>query len=133
MTQAAMPEATPESQPHWDGLKVGRFLIQQCKECGTHRHYPRPVCAKCWTLAFRWIDCSGNGTIHSWTTTHQVYDASVAGETPYVLATVDLEEGVRMLGRLRGANAGALRISLPVRLAFEKVNDDLTLAEVRLA
>ena len=128
-----MPEATPESQPHWDGLKEGRFLIQQCKECGTHRHYPRPVCAKCWSLAFRWVAATGRGKVHSWTTTHQVFDASVAGQTPYLLATVDLEEGVRMLGRLPGVDAAQLRIGAPVQIAFDKVNDELTLAQLRLA
>ncbi|MGE4239049.1 Zn-ribbon domain-containing OB-fold protein [Ramlibacter sp.] len=127
------PDATPESQPHWDGLKEGRYLIQQCGECGTRRHYPRPVCARCFSLEFDWIAASGRGTVHSWTVTHQVFDASVAGQTPYVLATVDLEEGVRMLGRLHDADAGALRIGTPVRMTFDKVSDELTVAGLRLA
>jgi uncharacterized OB-fold protein len=89
------------------------------------------VCAKCHSLAFDWVECSGQGTLHSWTVAHQAFDPSVAGQTPYVLATVDLAEGVRMLGRLHDADAGALAIGIPLRIVFERVDDELTVAALR--
>ena len=127
------PDVTPESQPHWDGLKRGQYLVQQCAACGARRHYPQPVCAKCHSLAFEWIACSGRGEVHSWTVARQALDASVEAITPYVMATVDLEEGVRMLGRLQGVEPESLRIGLPVRITFEAVDDGLTIAALRPA
>ena len=48
-------------------------------------------------------------------------------DLPYTLATVDLEEGVRMNAQLRGVPAEALRIGLPVRVAFATAKEGLTL------
>ena len=42
-----LPSPTRESQPHWDGMREGRFLLQHCAACGKVRHYPRPVCPHC--------------------------------------------------------------------------------------
>ena len=126
-------DATPESQPHWDGLERGEYLVQRCAACGVHRHYPRPVCARCHSLAFAWVACSGRGTVHSWTVAHQALDPSVEGQVPYVMATVDLEEGVRMMGRFHEVAPSDLRIGLPVRITFEAADDGLAIAALRPA
>jgi len=54
-------------------------------------------------------------------------------ELPYVLVTVDLEEGVRMIAQLRGVAPAAIRIGLPVEVAFERATDELTLPVFRAA
>ena len=43
----------------------------------------------------------------------------VPGRTlPFVIALVELDEGVRMLGELRGADPAAVEIGMPVRATF---------------
>ena len=49
------------------------------------------------------------------------------GDLPYVLVTVDLEEGVRMNARIRGIGVGALRVGLPVTVGFERATEALVL------
>ena len=61
------PSPTQDTKPYWDGLLEGHVLIQQCADCSTFRHYPRPVCPECHSMAFDWREISGNGTVHSWT------------------------------------------------------------------
>jgi len=46
---------------------------------------------------------------------------------PIVIALVQLAEGVRMTGELLGVAPGQVRIGLPVRAEFVRVDDDLTL------
>ena len=46
---------------------------------------------------------------------------------PFVVALVRLAEGVRMTGELLGTAPGQVRIGLPVRAEFVRVDDDLTL------
>ena len=122
-----VPTPTPDTQPYWDGLRDGRLRLQRCADCGKVRHYPRPVCDSCWSMNVEWMDAAGHGTVHSWTVTHYAFHPGFKSELPYILLTVDLPEGVRMNARARGIDASALRIGLPVKIAFDRVKDDLTL------
>ncbi len=122
-----VPTPTPETQPYWDGLREHRLRLQACGDCGKIRHYPRPMCDACWSMSTKWIDASGQGTVHSWTITHYAFHPGLKGDLPYILLTVDLPEGVRMNAQARGIEASQLRTGLPVKVAFDPVKADLTL------
>lgn len=128
-----VPSPTAETQPYWDGLREGRLRLQRCADCGKVRHYPRPVCDACWSMNVNWIDAAGHGTVHSWTITHYAFHPGVKGDLPYILLTVDLSEGVRMNAQARGINASALKVGLPVKVAFDPVKSDLTLPVFEVA
>ena len=97
-----LPPPSELSRPYWEGAAAGRLMIQRCTNCGKLRHYPRLVCDSCYSTAVEWVEASGRGAIHSWTVAHHAYHPSFAADLPYTLVTVDLEEGVRALGRWRG-------------------------------
>jgi len=122
-----VPSPTPETQPYWDGLNEGRLRLQKCADCGKIRHYPRPVCDACYSMNVDWIDASGRGAVHSWTITHHAFHPGFKQDLPYTLLTVDLEEGVRLNAQARGIDPSALRVGLPVMVAYERVKDGLTL------
>jgi uncharacterized OB-fold protein len=122
-----LPEPTRDSRPYWDALREGRLMIQQCAACGKLRHYPRPVCDGCYSMETTWRQMSGRGTVHSWTVAHHPFHPGFKSELPYVLVTVDLDEGVRMLAQLRGVEPDALAVGLPVTMVAERVTDELTL------
>lgn len=113
--------ASVDTQPYWDALAAGQLRVQRCTACGTWRHYPRPMCAACHGFTHAWLPVSGEGTVHSWTVTHQSPLPGFAEAVPFVLVTVDMAEGIRMLGLLRDHDAIALRIGLPVRASVETV------------
>ena len=130
MTEAyakPVPEPTRDSRPYWDGLREGRLVIQQCGACGKLRHYPRPVCDACYSMETTWRQVSGHGTVHSWTVAHHPFHPGFKSELPYVLVTVDLDEGVRMLAQIRGLEVDALAVGLPVTMVAERVTDELAL------
>ncbi len=52
---------------------------------------------------------------------------------PMVVALVQLPEGVRMVGEMPGVRPDEVRIGLPVRATFSRVDDDLTLPAWRPA
>lgn len=122
-----VPHPGPDTQPFWDGLARGEYLIQRCKACGTLRHYPRPVCGACWSMAHDWVPASGRGTIHSWTVCHHPFHIGFKAESPYVLLTVDLAEGVRAMGQFRDPGGIGPRLGQAVALAFEAQADGLIL------
>lgn len=122
-----VPDPTPHSARFWDGLNERKLLLQRCGACGKVRHYPQPMCPACHSVEVAWDEASGRGVVHSWTVTHHPFHPGVRDDLPYTLATVDLEEGVRMNAQLREARPEQLRIGLPVRVAFETVKEGLTL------
>ena len=122
-----VPEPTPHSARYWEGLNERKLLLQKCGSCGRIRHYPQPMCPACHSMEVEWVEASGRGVVHSWTITHHAFHPGLREDLPYTLATVDLEEGVRMNAQLRGARPKDLRIGLPVRVAFETVKEGLTL------
>jgi uncharacterized OB-fold protein len=78
-----------------------------------------------------WRQVSGRGAIHSWTVAHHPFHPGFKTELPYVLATVDLVEGVRMIAQLRGVAPDAITIGFGVEVAFEHTTDELTLPVFR--
>jgi uncharacterized protein len=122
-----VPQPTPDTQPYWDGLNAHVLRLQRCADCGKVRHYPRPVCDGCYSMRVEWIDASGRGHVHSWTTTHHAFHPGFKADLPYTLVTVELDEGVRMNAQLRGLDVAALRVGLAVRVGFELATEGLTL------
>jgi len=129
---APLPAPGPESAPYWAGLREGRLLIQRCIACGRLRHYPRSVCDACFSMQCDWIEASGRGSIHSWTRTHHAFLPVFKPDLPYVLVTVDLEEGPRMNARLRGDGQDPA-IGAPVICRFEVYDDNWTFPTFILA
>lgn len=128
-----LPEPSPDTQPYWEGLHQGKLRLQACNDCGKVRHYPRPVCPYCHSMAVKWVDSKGTGQVHSWTVAHHAFHPGFKGELPYTLVTVELDEGVRVQAQLRGTEASALKLGLSVKIAFEIATAELTLPVVVLA
>jgi uncharacterized OB-fold protein len=122
-----LPEPSRDSKPYWDALHERRLVIQACAACGKLRHYPRPVCDACYSMEVAWRQVTGRGRIHSWTVSHHPFHPGFKSELPYVLATVDLDEGVRMLAQLRGVTPDEIAVGLPVEVTFERATEELTL------
>jgi uncharacterized OB-fold protein len=121
------PDPSPDTRPFWDGLKDGKLLLQTCSDCGRPRHYPRPVCPHCYSMQYAWREAKGTGKVHSWTISHHAFHPGFKPELPYLLLTVDLDEGVRMQAQGRGIDGGDLKIGLPVKVALEAATKDLVL------
>lgn len=104
-----------------------RLCFQRCTACGAWRHLPRWMCAGCGSAEWTWEASSGRGRLHSWTVTHQPPHPAFAKDVPYVVAIVELDEGVRMVSALREVDTGELALGLPVEVVFERVSDSVAL------
>ena len=127
-----LPVPTRESKPYWDGLKAHRLVLQRCADCKKVRHYPRPMCDSCHSMECEWIEASGKGKVHSWAVNHHAFHPGFKRDTPYVLVTVDLDEGVRMLARLEENDASLLSLGLALRITYADVSEEFTLPGCRI-
>jgi hypothetical protein len=110
------------SAPFWAAAAEHRLVIARCSRCRELTHPPDVVCPHCHHTdpQFRFESVSGSGTVCSWTVLHQSFVPGFDDDLPLLLVDVRLDEGdVRLIGRLLGADAAALRIGDRVTVAFE--------------
>jgi hypothetical protein len=59
-----------------------------------------PSCPWCAATAFDVVESTGRGVVYSFVTAHVALSPGYVGSVPYSVATVELEEGPRLLGRV---------------------------------
>ncbi len=128
-----LPEITTESRPFWEGCRRHQLLLQRCRACGARQHYPRGVCGTCWSTDLAWEPASGRGTVYTFTVTHRSQAPGFRDALPYVLAYVELEEGVQVLTNLVECDPARVRIGLAVQVTFEDVTTEIRLPRFKRA
>lgn len=126
-----LPAVTPEAKEFWEGCNRHELLIQRCKECGTYRHYPRPMCPNCHSLNVEWAKVSGRGKVYSFTVIHHPSHPAFL-DVPYAVVIVELEEGVRMVGDVVDSRPEEIYIGMPVEVFFDDVTEEVTLPRFRM-
>jgi uncharacterized OB-fold protein len=116
-----LPAEHPVTAPWWEATRDRRLLVQHCRDCGNHQHYPRPVCVACGGEDLEFVPASGAGTVYSFTVVHRAPHPAFAA--PYVVALVRLAEGPVLLTRLVGAPVEALACDQPVRVGWDPLPD----------
>lgn len=119
------PVRDGDSTTYWAGVDHNELKIQKCQSCEQHIFYPRSICPHCFSEQIEWVTASGYGRIYSYTVVHRSY-GPFSEQTPFVVAVVELDEGVRMLTHVKGPR-DAVVIDAPVRVTFEQVEENLKL------
>ena len=128
----ARPVPTPETAHFWEGTRLGELRLQRCEECGAAYFPPRPFCPRCASRRVAVFRASGKARLYSYVIHHR----PAPGFTPpYAIAVVELEEGPRLMTNITGCpqTPQALRLDMPLEVAFEKFDDEITLPLFRPA
>jgi len=118
------PNADQSTRGYWEGAGRGELVLQRCGSCGTIQHKPRGVCATCLSSEIEYLVAAGTGTVYTYTVTNQNQAKGFAEACPYVLAYVDLDEGVRLLTNIVGCEPGDVRIGMAVEADFATQDRD---------
>ncbi len=95
------PSSSKDTQFFWDGVNAHELRIQKRAD-GSLQHPPLPAIWQDKEAPIDYVVASGKGTVFSFVVHHA---PKVPGRTlPFVIALVELEEGVRMLGELRNVD-----------------------------
>jgi len=113
--QMIRPAASRDTAFFWDGINAHELRIQKRPD-GTLQHPPAPALWNDKDVPTDYVVASGKGTVFSFVVHHA---PQVPGRTlPFVIALVELEEGVRMLGELRGIDPAKVEIGMDVRAMY---------------
>jgi uncharacterized protein len=109
------PASSRDTKFFWDGVNAHELRIQR-KPDGSLQHPPVPALWQDKEASIDYVVSSGKGTVFSFVVHHA---PKVPGRTlPFVIALVELEEGVRMLGELRNVDPATVAIGMPVRATY---------------
>jgi uncharacterized protein len=109
------PAVSRDTAFFWEGVKAHELRVQRLQD-GSLQHPPVPALWQEKTEPIDYVVASGKGTVFSYVVHHA---PKVPGRTlPFVIALVELDEGVRMLGELRNVDHSTVKIGMPVRAAY---------------
>lgn len=127
---AGLPD---EGREFFERCARGELAVQRCSACGLVRHFPRPHCTACLSPEWTWQTCSGRGTVYTFTVVRQNLNPRFRERLPYVVAVIELEEGVRLLSNVVGCEPDTVRVGMPVSAVFEAEPDGRTVPRFRPA
>lgn len=123
---APAPVISADTASFWEATKRGVLQLQRCDACQRTIWYPKPFCNACGSFKVTAFEASGQGEIYSFTEVHR--GETAYRETPsFVLAMVELDEGVRMLTNIVGAAAADLSVGQRVRVVFDDAGETAAL------
>ncbi|WP_431839839.1 bifunctional MaoC family dehydratase N-terminal/OB-fold nucleic acid binding domain-containing protein [Gordonia hongkongensis] len=114
------PSASRDTAFFWEGVAAHELRIQRDGD-GALRHPPVPATwkpreADGTVPPTDYVVAAGTGTVYSYVV-HRA--PKVPGRRlPFVVALVELDEGIRMLGELRGVDPEEVAIGMPVRATY---------------
>ncbi|MBD3237730.1 MAG: transcriptional regulator [Candidatus Eisenbacteria bacterium] len=109
------PARSWRSYPQTYRLEAGR-----CTSCGAVYFPPRLICSQCKGREFETFSMKRTGKV----LTHTVIrtpSAAFAGDAPFAVAIVEMDDGVRLTTQVVDADFEEIRIGLPVKLEFRRV------------
>ena len=126
-----LPEISPVSKPFWDAAREHRLLIQRSKKTGKHVFYPRQVSPFGVDDELEWVEADGAGTVYTYTVARRATGPQWEGEAPYVIAVVELDEGVRMTANIVECDPADVHCGMRVQAVFVDVTPEVTLVQFK--
>src|SRR5215211_7193040 len=121
-----VPPPTSVTREFWARANEEQLVLPCCLDCGTYTYYPRSVCMRCMSRNLEWRAASGQGTVYSYTVVRSA-PHGFEDLAPYVVASIDLAEGTRMMANVLTDDPEAVHIGMPVKIVFVPVGPDLRL------
>ena len=131
MPEKPVPPIDPWTKPYWDAAQVHKLLLQFCPACQSHIFYPRRYCPSCFSEQLEWVESPGKGKVYSFTVVHNNAPSAFLADMPYIIAVVKLDEGVQMMTNLIGCDPASVYCEMPVRVAFERLTEEITLPKFK--
>lgn len=110
------PVPNGETAAYFAAAALGKLLLKRCDACGRFHFYPRAICPHCFSDRTEWVEASGRGSIYTFSVSRRV------GPTPFAIAYVTLDEGVRMLTNIVDCDLDAIRIGQAVEVVFKSTD-----------
>ena len=128
-----LPVLNEDTKPFWSGCKEHQLRFQRCKDCGHIRWPASMICPECYGQNTEWIVACGKGNIYTFVVYHMAYHPGFENDLPYVVAIVELEEGLHILTNLVGCSPDEVKCDMPVEVTWEDITEEFSLPKFKLS
>jgi len=128
-----LPETRNAGATFWSKAAESVLVVPKCTECGRTFWHPRPRCPNCGSEHVDWVHASGKGAVHTFTIVRQSADPYFRTKVPYVVAMIDLDEGVRIMTNVVDTPLEALAVGMRVEVLFEPAGGGIAIPLFRRA
>ncbi len=115
-----------DSFEFWEGAKNNRLMIQKTEISKKFFLYSRAFSGVSPSEPAKWVKSSGKGIIYSFTVSHIPGGSEFyINKTPYIIGSILLNEGVRIMSNIVDCEASKVKIGIPVNVVFKKLDVDI--------
>ena len=100
-------------------IKNGKLMGGKCKSCGKVHLPPRPLCDKCLSNEFQWIEIPRKGRLLTYTIIH-VPPPQFMEMAPYAVGIIQLDDGLKIPGLIREIDSEQIKIGMEMMIRFDK-------------
>ena len=122
LIERAAPKTLPISAPFWEGTREKKLMLQYCLDSGQYQFYPRPVSIFTGSRNLEWREVSGEGEVFTYTIA-RVGWGPLEGVTPFIVATIRLDEGVTIMSNVIDCDLDRIAIGLRVEPVWAPLPD----------
>ena len=112
------PRVTEDTRGFWNNCRKHALTVQRCAKCGRLRWPACWLCPDCLREAAETAALPEEGTLYSFVVMRRPFRPELEARTPYVVAEVDFEGGVRLVSNLVDCDGGELKCGQRVRLVW---------------
>ena len=113
-----VPTPTRTTEKFWEAAKEGKFLLQYDPAAKKYQFFPRPASVYSGSRKLEWRESSGKGTLASQTYV-RVPLRGFEDIVPFTLVAVDMDEGVRVVGRLLNVRREDVKPGMRLKICWE--------------
>lgn len=117
-------------KPMWESIANRAWALQYCRDSGTFRYPPSPICPDSLSMEYEWRPIKGTGEILSWAVFHRQYFDDFP--PPYNTIAVRLDEGPIVVSNLVGPEPDGDWIGRRVEVVYEDHAGGYVIPRMRL-
>tara|TARA_B100000686_G_scaffold136347_1_gene143612 strand:- start:17360 stop:17767 length:408 start_codon:yes stop_codon:yes gene_type:complete len=121
-----------DSKVYWESAKNNKLIIQYSKKNNEYYLYSKQLISNIDSDDIEWIEVSGKGTIYSFTEVYVPAGPAFKEEVPYIVASIELEEGARIISNIINVHNKEISIGKKVKVIFCKHSENLTIPKFEL-
>ena len=95
-----------------------KLMGVKCNHCGSMLVPPKPMCTNCFSTDFTWVHLGRKGRLVTYTVIH-IAPEQFQSIAPYAYGIVELENGLRLPGMIRGLELEKIKVGMELETDFD--------------
>lgn len=124
-SNSVVPNPREQALPYWKSAREHKLKFLRCEDCETWIDYIKLQCSNCGSRKLSWSACSGKGRLYSYSILYRAASPAFREKVPYVLAIIELEEGIKMMSHLINHDLAQIEVGMEIEACFDDAEDEM--------